>query len=127
MHLRNLIDVILFFVANAVLGVDGQNTIEDSDTSNNLLIASQDPFNKDSTLSTFLPDLNLASDTVAPQKKNSESADFLNSGISIGTGDLISLSNSNLCVGNLGKREDDGFTLGNCSSPKDSYFLCFNH
>lgn len=124
-----LINVMFSIIAN---GVDGQSMTENSDTSNNLLVAAPEPFNQGSpfrsgynvaALDPSNQDLAIHSDhNSALDNENGVSGDSLSPDALSGMSDSISLSDSSNCVGNLGKRQDSGFTLGNYSFPKTPIF-----
>lgn len=111
-----LINITLCIIANALLGVDGQSTPENSG-SDNLGVPAFDPFNQDSTLHS---NYDVALNHVTPDEENVGSVDSLNhpnSDISSGSG---SLSN---CASNLDRRDDSGLTLGKYCVRKDFYSL----
>lgn len=127
-----LTNVLLFILANVVSRVDGQSTTEDSDTSNNFLIAALDPLSQDST---FVPDNNLMPNNVVPDNlvphkenlENLENVDFQDLDLSTIMGDSIFISDSKKCAGTLGKKSDGGSTSGNYRFSKDLCCLWVNH
>lgn len=115
--MRILINFTLFFIANAASRVDDLQSTGEASGRDSLMAVALDPIQN----SNFLPlDYTVAPNDVASlDEENVGSDDFPNLDFSTLTGDSISIatSDSNHCAGNLGRRQDSGFTLGNNIPP----------
>lgn len=145
-HLRVSISVALCIIASAVSGVDDNSAVGIPGI-DNLEVPAFDPFTQPMTLDPTsivalnnvasdngAPDDNtpntFALDDFAPNEENTGSVgtlNFPNSDISGLTEGLTTVSDSENCAGNLGKREDNGLTICHYSFPKPSISTTLNY